>query len=118
MAKSKTSPAAKAPAKKAAAPAAKKPNGKKPAAAKKAATADRSAAISASWQDPKVYAARIERTAVKVGADTYKSVPAAFDALKLPLGRMVRFRQALKAAGKAVFETDAGDKIKFSVVAA
>lgn len=117
MAKSKA-PAAKAPAKKAAAPAAKKANGKKPAAAKKAAVADRSAAIAASWQDPKVYAARIERTAVKVGGETYKSVPAAFDALKLPAGRMVRFRQALKAAGRAVFETDKGAKHTFTVVAA
>lgn len=120
MAKSKTAAAA---AKKAPAKSAKTAgNGKKPAAAKKApakraapAAPDRSAAIAASWADPKIRAARAERRPVKVGGEVYKSVPAAFVALGLPLTRVVRFRMGLKASdsGRAVFESDKGVKHTF-----
>lgn len=111
------------PAKKSAAPAAAKAkgNGKKPAAVAKkkpAAAGDVGAAISASWADPKVRAARTERTAVKTGGVEYSSVPAAFVALGLPMGRMVRFRKLLKAEGTATFEKDDGSKAKFTAVAA
>jgi hypothetical protein len=67
--------------------------------------ADRSASIAASWKDPKVAAARATRHAVVVVDDkgnkeTYRSVRQAFEALDLPLGRHIKFRGALKAAGK------------------
>jgi len=99
--------AKKAPVKKKAAPAAAKKTGD--------SAADRSAAIAASWQDPKVRAARAERRPVKVGGEVYKSVPAAFVALGLPLSNVVRFRMGLKASdsGRAVFETDKGVKHTF-----
>lgn len=71
-----------------------------------AASANRSAAISASWKDPAVAAARAERKAVSVvgGRLTqptqFPSTPAAFRALGLPIGKCIKFRGQLKAAGK------------------
>lgn len=66
-----------------------------------------SASIAASWDDPEVRAARAERTAVAVKgpkvAGEYKSVAAAFRALGLPMGKHIRFRMDLKAAGKLSF---------------
>lgn len=44
------------------------------------------------------------RSAVVVDGAEYRSVKQAFEKLKLPLGRHIRFRMALKAAGKLVFE--------------
>lgn len=77
----------------------------KPAAPKKATAPnkDRGAAIAQSWQDKKVAAARATRHAVRVEDKTYKSVREAFMVLALPLGQHIKFRGALKAAGKADF---------------
>lgn len=76
-----------------------------PKATKKAAKADkapsdRSAAIAASWADKNVAAARAQRNGVSVDGVEYRSVAAAFTALGLPMGVHIRFRGALKAAGK------------------
>lgn len=55
------------------------------------------------------------RSAVKADGTEYRSVKQAFEKLKLPLGRHIRFRMALKAAGKLAFEH--GDKkINFAVI--
>lgn len=52
---------------------------------------------------------------VMVEGVAYRSTRAAFEALKLPLGRHITFRMKLKAAGKLDFEN--GDKkIKFAIV--
>ena len=72
--------------------------------AKKASPAkDRGEAIAQSWKDKKVAAARATRHAVRVEDKTYKSVREAFMVLALPLGQHIKFRGALKAAGKAEF---------------
>lgn len=85
----------------------------KPAAAKKAPATgkDRGAAIAESWKNKKVAAARATRHAVRVEDKTYKSVREAFMVLALPLGQHIKFRGALKAAGKAEF---AGYKFKLA----
>lgn len=104
-------------AKKSAKPAAaKKAPAKKVAAAK---PADRSAAIAASWQDKKVRAARISRTAVKVGGTEYRSVGEAFRELGLPLGQCIRFRMELKASesGRLTFTDEKGKKFNFIALA-
>ena len=67
---------------------------------------DRGAAIAASWQDKAVAERRAQRHAVRVqapngGEGNYKSVREAFMILALPLGQHIRFRGALKAAGRA-----------------
>lgn len=67
-----------------------------------AAPADRSAAVAASWANPEVAAARAARHSVRVGADVYRSLPAAFRELNLPMGSMIATRLALVANGKAV----------------
>jgi hypothetical protein len=55
-------------------------------------------------------------TKVIVNGTEYKSTGAAFNALKLPAGRLIKFRMALKAAGKLDFEH--GDKkVSFKVAA-
>lgn len=79
----------------------KAPKAQKPAA-------DRSAAIAASWTDKRVAAARATRHAVRVtdprgGQGSYKSVREAFMVLALPLGQHIKFRGALKQAGKGEF---------------
>jgi hypothetical protein len=43
-------------------------------------------------------------THVTVSGKEFRSVKQAFEKLKLPLGRHIRFRMALKAAGEMVFE--------------
>lgn len=65
-----------------------------------------SAAIAASWKDPKVAAARAARHQVKVAGTLYKSVGDAFRQLALPLGRHIGFRGKLKSSedGRATFE--------------
>lgn len=76
------------------------------APAKKAASSanpDRGAAIAQSWKDKKVAAARATRHHVQAAGTTYKSVREAFMVLSLPLGQHIKFRGALKAAGKAEF---------------
>lgn len=69
----------------------------------------RGTAIADSWKNKKVAAARAARHAVRVEDKTYKSVREAFMVLALPLGQHIKFRGALKAAGRAEF---AGLKFK------
>jgi hypothetical protein len=73
---------------------------------------DRSAAISASWADPDVKAARSIKHHVKVAGVEHNSVHAAFKELGLPLNKVIKFRSELKANGKAEFGGH-----KFSLVA-
>lgn len=77
---------------------------------------------SESWNDPNVFEARVTRhrvfvtthqgmeptpeTAVETGE--YRSTQAAFDALRLPSSKAVRFRMRLKEAGRLAFQF--GDK--------
>ena len=82
-----------------------------------AANPDRSAAIAASWKNKDVAARRATRHAVRVtdpsnGQGNYKSVREAFLVLALPLGRHIKFRGALKAAGSAEIQG-----FKFAIVA-
>lgn len=76
---------------------------------------DRSEAIARSWLDTSVHEARATRTAVVVDNVYYKSTLAAFRALRFPLGGVIKFRMALKAAkgGKAVFEHN-GNSFQFT----
>lgn len=73
------------------------------AKAERTVNGDRSAAIAASWCDKNVAAARAQRHAVSVNGTEYRSVAAAFVALGLPMGSHIRFRGALKAAGKLAY---------------
>lgn len=75
---------------------------------KVAASSERSVAIAASWHDADVAAARAARHAVEVTTpkgkkQQHRSVREAFMVLALPLGQHIKFRGALKAAGKADF---------------
>jgi transcription elongation factor Elf1 len=75
---------------------------------KVAASAERSAAIVASWKNKDVAAARAVRHGVVVVTPKgekreHKSVREAFMVLALPLGQHIKFRGALKAAGRAEF---------------
>ncbi len=75
---------------------------------KAAANPERGAAIAQSWKDKKVAVARATRHAVVVVTPKgekreLKSVREAFMVLALPLGQHIKFRGALKAAGKAEF---------------
>lgn len=90
-----------------------RPSGKiiKPAKA----SADRAASIGSSWARQDVRDARRERTSVAVLKPgekdelVFKSVAEAFKKLGLPMGKHIKFRAQLKAAGKLAF----GD-LKFS----
>ena len=68
----------------------------------------RSAAISESWADEAVAAKRSRRDQVMADGNLYRSVRAAFVALKLPLEQHIKFRMALKESGVGVYEH--GDK--------
>ena len=77
---------------------------------------------SESWTDPNVFEARVTRHRVlvtthegmeptpetAVETNEYRSTQAAFDALRLPSSKAVRFRMRLKEAGKLGFQF--GDK--------
>lgn len=76
--------------------------------------AQRAASIAASWTDEAVRAARSSRIHIKVNGQEFKSVGAAFRALRLPLAKHIAFRASLRAAGSATFEHD-GEKFKFVV---
>lgn len=81
-----------------------RPDGTVPKAAAPA-NVDRSAAISATWGNPEVAAARAARDKVVVeGRGEYRSVKAAFIALGLPVSKHIPFRMKLKAAGAAHFD--------------
>lgn len=89
-----------------------------------------SASIALTWLDPNVAAARMTRDGVTVwlknddaaegegewlvcgDGDGFKSVAAAFAALKLPMSKHIRFRLKVKKEGAAIFEW-AGETYKF-----
>jgi hypothetical protein len=77
---------------------------KKKTTSKKKANGDRSAAVQATWDDPKVRKARATHHKVKVANTIYRSVIDAFKQLGLPMGRAIGFRLKLKAEGKQTFE--------------
>jgi hypothetical protein len=95
-----------------------KRNSDKPTATKsaKAKATDRSAAIAKSWTNKKVAAARAKKDGVKVAGETYRSTAAAFEALKLPMGRHIPFRMELKDKGRAVFKDEKKGNITFTIV--
>lgn len=73
-----------------------------------AASPNRSAAIASTWANADVAARRAARNGVRVrdpkgGEGNYRSVRDAFVQLGLPLGRHIKFRGQLKAAGKLDF---------------
>jgi hypothetical protein len=68
------------------------------------APADRAAAISKSWSDPKTHAARSARNGCKVSGEVYTSVPAAFRVLKLDMKKCQRVRRDMVLNGHTTFE--------------
>lgn len=60
---------------------------------------------------------RFIRHGVRVAGTDYKSVAAAFQELKLPMGKHIPFRAKLKASGAETFEHD-GQKYNFKLVEA
>lgn len=60
----------------------------------------RSTAVKASWEKRGVRAARSARHNVRVGGEEFRSVAAAFDALKLPLAPHQRVRRDLVLNGR------------------
>lgn len=75
----------------------------------------RSKSVASSWKNPDVAASRAERTNISVAGTFYRSVKEAFEKLGLPLGKHIKFRMELKAAGTKTFEYD-GKKYNFKVV--
>ena len=78
----------------------------KPAADTRTASTNRSQSTAESWKDKTVAASRKERTAVRVGGETYRSVAAAFAELKLPMKLVIPFRLALKKDERKNLEHD------------
>lgn len=62
--------------------------------------AKRSVGVAKSWQDPEVKAKRSTRHFVRVNGEEFRSVRAAFIALRLPLNEHIKFRMELKAEGQ------------------
>lgn len=81
-------------------------NDTKPAAESRAESSNRSQSTAESWKDKAVAASRKERTAVRVGGETYRSVAAAFTALNLPMKLVIPFRLALKKDERKNLEHD------------
>lgn len=75
----------------------------------------RSKSVASSWKNPDVAASRAERTNISVAGTFYRSVKEAFEKLGLPLGKHIKFRMELKAAGTKTFEHE-GKKYNFKVV--
>lgn len=65
--------------------------------------AERGASVKASWDDKSVREARATKNHVKVDGVEYRSVYQAFEKLNLPLGKVIKFRGELKAAGTLKF---------------
>ncbi len=85
-----------------------------------AARRSNAAGIAASWNDPNVREARLYRQGVVVSINgkalgEYNSTHAAFEALGLPMSKVIRFRMKLKAANKLAFE-HAGKSYEFSIL--
>lgn len=70
---------------------------------KKVNATKQSSSIKDSWNDKKVAAARAKKDKVRVGGQTYRSVLAAFEALRLPVSKHIKFRAELKASGRKDF---------------
>lgn len=75
----------------------------------RASNVSASAAIAASWRDPEVRAARVERCPVRVVTPAgntleFRSMRPAFAKLGLPMGVMIRTRMNLKAARSLDFQ--------------
>lgn len=77
--------------------------------------ANRSASTAASWHNKAIAAKRKERTHVRVGGEEYRSVSAAFQALRLPMGKVIPFRMEVKKSGRSVF-THNDKQYTFTVV--
>jgi hypothetical protein len=81
--------------------------------------ASNAAGVAASWADPSVVAARLQRDGVAVTVDgvttTHKSTREAFRQYRLPDSKHIRFRLKLKEAGTAVFE-QGGKKYTFAII--
>lgn len=67
-----------------------------PVIKRRAKDENRSAAIAESWKDEDVKRRRAQRHAVRVDGAEYRSVKAAFEALRLPLKEHIKFRMRLK----------------------
>lgn len=81
-----------------------------PKVSKKAAKApNRSAAIAASWRDPRTAQLRAQRHAVRVNGGWFRSVPQAFRELQLPMGKHITFRGQLREAGQLTFTHEGRD---------
>jgi hypothetical protein len=65
---------------------------------------------------PKADKNKTSKSRVTVDGEEYRSVAQAFEKLKLPMGRHIKFRMKLKVAGKLAFEHDA-KSYKFAIVA-
>lgn len=87
-------------AKKPKTPKAKKP--KTPKVAKSAA--DRSKAIAATWNDPKVKKARSKKDRVTSDGKEYRSLSTAFKELRVPMDGFLGLRKQFKADGKLTHE--------------
>jgi hypothetical protein len=87
---------------------AKSEGGKKFSDMFKGARSSNSAGVAASWADPEVVAARMQRDGVSVTVDgvtnDFKSTRAAFRHYRLPDSKHIRFRMKLKASREEVFE--------------
>ena len=102
-------------------PAPEKKAGKaqEPAATAPQARRSNAAGIAASWNDPDVREARLFRqgVVVQVGKKSaeFNSTHAAFEALGLPMSKVIRFRMKLKEAKKLTFE-HAGKSYEFTIL--
>lgn len=82
----------------------------------KVETVGRAEAVRESWNVKKTAAARSKKDNVAVeGHGEFRSVKQAFEKLKLPIGKHIRFRGELKSAGKLAFEYN-NHTFKFTVV--
>ena len=74
----------------------------------KSARASNAEGVSISWLDPEVISSRLTRNGVAVSVEDerfeFRSTRAAFKHFRLPDSKHIRFRLALKASTKKVFE--------------
>lgn len=115
-----TTPAVEAQQKDTPAMATEKKKGRKAAVKKtpkvKMTKEQRAKAVAKTWSDPKVAKTRATHHNVSVAGEVYRSVKAAFEALKLPLGRHIPFRALVKKDGAAIFNDEKKGKFTFKLV--
>lgn len=70
---------------------------------------NRSAAIAASWRDPRTAKLRAARLHVRVNGGWFRSVPQAFRELQLPMSKHIAFRGQLREAGQLTFTHEGRD---------